>query len=50
MSIHIAFKLHDFNIRNIFIIQRFTYETTSEYIDSTDAMECSTFNCKKTYL
>ena len=39
MSIHIAFKLHDFNIRNIFTIQLFTYETMTEYIDSTNAME-----------
>jgi len=42
MSIHIAFKLHDFNVRNIFTIQLLTYETMSEYIDSTNAMECST--------
>jgi len=42
MFIRIAFKLHDFNIRNIFAIQLLTYETMSECIDSTNAMECST--------
>jgi len=42
MSIHIAFKLDDFKIRNIFTIQLLTYETMSEYIDSTNAIERST--------
>ena len=38
--IHIAFKLHDINKRNIFTIELLTYETISECIDSTNAMEC----------
>jgi len=50
MSIIIAFKLHDFNIRNIFTIQRLTYETMSEYIDSANAMNLRLVNCKKTCL
>ena len=42
IPIRITFKLRDFNIRNIFTVQLLTYETMSEYIDSTNAMERST--------